>query len=208
MGATDLDDAFEVLGLFRQRGAQLRNGRQQLVGQCLHCGHMHGGREYVIGGLAAVHVVVGVHQPAFAALATQDLARAIRQHLVDVHIGLRARAGLPDHQRELIRMLAGDHLVGRGHDGFCFFLVLQAQRVVDPGRGALDLGQRLDDLARLLFTRDVEVLQGTLCLRAPEFVGRHRDGAEGVALGARAAACRHGMSCAVKKGVRTCSRSK
>ena len=181
VGAADLDDAIEVFRLLRQRGAQLGNGGQQAVRERLHGRHVHGGGEHIVARLAAVHIVVGVHQAAFATLATQQFARAVGQHLVDIHVGLRARAGLPHHQRKFTRVLAGDDFVSGGHDGRGLLRVLQAQGLVDHGRGALDLGQRLDDLARLLLARDVEVLQRSLRLRAPQLVDRDFDGAKGVA---------------------------
>ena len=37
---------------------------------------------------------------------------AIGDHLVGVHVGLRAAAGLPDAKRKLVVEFAGDHFVG------------------------------------------------------------------------------------------------
>ena len=52
--------------------------------------------EGVIGRLGAVDVVVGVHR----FVASQGLAGCLRgqvaDHLIEVHVGLRAAAGLPD----------------------------------------------------------------------------------------------------------------
>ena len=184
MGAADLHDAIEVLRLLRQCAAQLRNGGQQFVGQRFDGGHMHGGGEHVVARLAAVHVIVRVHQTAFTPLATEDFAGAVGQHFVDVHVGLGARAGLPDHEREFTRVFARNDLVRRVGNGLGLLGVLQAQGLVDHGRRTFHLGQRLDDFARLLFTGDVEVLQGALRLCAPQLVGRDLYRAEGVAFGA------------------------
>ena len=188
MGAADLHDVHEVGRLLLQRAAQFGDGRQQLVGERLDRGHVHGGREHVVARLTAVDVVVRMHQTALPALATEQLARAIRQHLVHVHVGLRAGAGLPDHQRKLVRVHAGDDLICRGNDGLHLLFVLQAECLVHHRRRPLDLRQRSDDFARLALARDVEVLQRALRLRAPELVGRDRDRAEGVAFNA----CDHG----------------
>ena len=57
----------------------------------------------------------------------------------------------------------------------------ETQALIDHGRRTLDLRQRLDDFVRLVFSRNVEVLQRALGLRAPELVCRHIDGAESVA---------------------------
>ena len=101
----------------------------------LNCCHVHGGGVNVVAGLAFVHVIVGVHQARLAALAAQQLAGAVGQHFIDVHVGLRARAGLPHHQREFIGPLAGQHFIGGGHDGLGLFLLQQPQAVIDRGRG-------------------------------------------------------------------------
>ena len=159
-----------------------------------HCRHMHRGRKHIIGRLTAIHVVVGVDQPALATLATQQLTGAIRQHLVDIHVGLRARASLPDHQRKLVIMLAGHHLIDCRHDGPGLLFILQTQSVIHCRRGALDLRQRPDDLAWLLLARDVKVLQRALGLGAPQAVGGDFDRAKSIAF----SACRHGGCLPVK----------
>ncbi|MNC90817.1 hypothetical protein D3C83_69650 [compost metagenome] len=41
-----------------------------------------------------------------------ELVRAIGDHLVGVHVALRARAGLPDDEGEVVVELAGDDFVG------------------------------------------------------------------------------------------------
>ena len=63
-------------------------------------------------------------------------------------------------------------------------LVQQPQQVVDDGRGALDLHQRPDDLARLAFAGNVEILQRALGLRAPQPLGRNLDRPESIPFGA------------------------
>ena len=186
MGAADLDDAVEGGGLLLQRRAQRAQRRQQPLLQRLHRRHMHGRREHVVAALAAVDVVVGVHEPPFPTRAAHQLAGAVGQHLVDVHVRLRARAGLPHHQRELVGMQPRDHLVGGGHDGLGLVCRLQAQRLVDHGRRPLHPRQRPDQLRRLALAGDVEVLQRALRLRAPQAMGGHFDRAEGVVFDAAA----------------------
>ena len=51
-----------------------------------------------------------------AELAARHLDRPVRDDLVAVHVGLRARAGLPHVEREVVVQRAVDHLVRRGHD--------------------------------------------------------------------------------------------
>ena len=58
--AADLDDVGELLGLRRERVAQARHRRDQLVHDLLGRGDVHRGRERVVRRLRHVHVVVGV----------------------------------------------------------------------------------------------------------------------------------------------------
>src|SRR5258708_4233015 len=74
----------------------------------------------------------------------EELARAVGQHLVHVHVGLGARARLPHHQWKLAVVLAGDHLVGGGGDGFRLLLGKLLQVYVHPRARALDQRERAD----------------------------------------------------------------
>lgn len=73
-------------------------------------------REGVVGALALVDVVVGVYHLG-PQLAAQDLDRAVGDHLVGVHVALRAAARLPHHQREVVRQRAVRHLRRGLHNG-------------------------------------------------------------------------------------------
>jgi hypothetical protein len=52
-----------------------------------------------------------------AHLAAERLDRPVGDDLVGVHVGLRARARLPDDEREMIVELAAGDLVRGGYDG-------------------------------------------------------------------------------------------
>jgi hypothetical protein len=97
MGAADLDDVGEGLGLGVQRRAAPISAGHQPVLDLLDRGDMHGGREAVVRRLAHIDVVVGMDRLLRAHLAAQHLDGAVRDHLVGVHVGLGAGAGLP-HQ--------------------------------------------------------------------------------------------------------------
>ncbi|MNQ75696.1 hypothetical protein D3C85_905000 [compost metagenome] len=167
VGAANLDDVIEGGGLAGERALERDQGRQQLARDGGDGRQVHGAGEDVVARLALVHLVVGVHQPRLPARAAEQLAGAVRQHLVEVHVGLGAGAGLPDHQRKLGVVLATQHLVGGGHDGLGLACGEQPLGVVDPGAGGLDAGEGVDELKRLALTRDVEVVQGALGLGAP-----------------------------------------
>ena len=159
-------------------------GGQQSVRDGVHRRHMHGGGENVVGRLTQVHLVIGVHTALLTALGAQQLAGAVGQHFVDVHVGLRAGARLPDDQGELVGVLPCNHFIGGGDDGLGLVWGQQTQGMVHPRRAAFDLRQRTDDLGGHSFAGDVEILQRALGLRTPQPLRGHVNRAEAVALGA------------------------
>ena len=184
VGAADLDDARECLRLRLQRVLQMRERRIEQARDLVGRRDVHRGREAVVRRLAHVDVIVGMHRRFRAELAAEHLVGAVGDHLVDVHVGLGAGAGLPDHQREMIVELAVDHLLRGLDDGARAAGVEQAERAVDLGGGALDDAERADQRPRHALGADAEVLDRALGLRAPIAVGRHLDRAEAVGLGA------------------------
>ena len=185
MRAADLDDGFKVLRFLRQRSAQHGYRRQQFFSHCQHRRHMHGGGKNIVGRLTSVHVIVGVDPPAITPFTAQQFTGPVGQHLIDVHIGLRPRAGLPDHQRKLTGVLARNHLIRGSNDSPSFGGILQTQCVIHTCRAALDLRQCADDLTRLLLAGNSEVLQRALGLRSPQPVSGHFNGPKSVSFSAR-----------------------
>ena len=146
-------------------------------------GHMHRGGENVVGRLAEIDVIVGVHLPGFATSAAEQFRGTIGEHLVQVHVGLGAGARLPDGQGKLFRVAACQHFIGGLHDGCRLVRIQQAQVAVDERAGALDRGECKDELLRHVFGGNMKMLERTLGLRAPETLSRDLDGAERVVLG-------------------------
>src|SRR5438445_520245 len=120
----------------------------------------------------------------FAALASQELARPVGEHLIHVHVGLRARARLPHHERKLGVVPSGEHLVGGGGDGFRLVLGKLLQLHVHARAGALDQRERADQLHGHALAGNAEILERALRLRAPQPVGGDADLAEAVVLDA------------------------
>lgn len=88
-----------------------------------------GRREGVVGRLRHVHVVVGMQRdPA--------LGRDGRNHLVGVHVGAGARAGLEDVDGKLVVVLTVGDLGGRGDDGVGFLRRQQPEVGVHLRAGA------------------------------------------------------------------------
>ncbi len=80
-----------------------------------------------------------------AELAAKQFVGAVGDHLVEVHVGLGAGAGLPDHQRKMIVELAVDHLARGADDGAGAALVDQPQFAIGFGRRELDDAERVND---------------------------------------------------------------
>mmetsp|Transcript_29221 Transcript_29221/g.74970 ORF Transcript_29221/g.74970 Transcript_29221/m.74970 type:complete len:415 (-) Transcript_29221:64-1308(-) len=183
--APDLDDGVKLFGLGVQRGLQLLELGDEALVDLGGGGDVHDRREGVVGALALVDVVVGVYHLG-PQLAAQDLDRAVGDHLVGVHVALRAAARLPHHQREVVRQRAVRHLRRGLHNGAAD-LGVHALAHVNLGHCALEHAEGAHDGLRhhLPLPADLEVHCRPLSLSAPVPVGGHLERAESVALGAR-----------------------
>jgi hypothetical protein len=128
-----------------------------------------------VRGLAVIHIVVGMHWLLRANHAAGQLNRAIGNHLVRVHVGLRARTCLKHDQRKLTVPTAVNHLLGGTHDQIDFFLRKLAQFPVGQGRTFLQDAERPDDRATPAETLDPdgEVEVRPLGLGPPQMIGRN-----------------------------------
>ena len=122
-------------------------------------------------------------------LAARQFDGAVGDDLVDVHVGLRAAAGLPDAQRELVVEFAGDDFVGGLHDQLGFVGGKLAEVLVHQRASLLQDAESADQLRRHGVAADVEVQQRALRLRAPVDVGRDVDLSHAVGFGARLRFC-------------------
>ena len=93
-----------------------------------------------------------------AELSAKQLVGAISDHLIEVHVALGARAGLPDNQRKVIVELAVDHLARGADDGPGAALVNQPQLAIGFGGRQLDDAERMDDRDRHSVLADPEIL--------------------------------------------------
>ena len=182
--AADLDDLLPVDRLLLQRCVQVLEGREQVGRDLLGAGDVHRGRERIVRRLAHVHVVVRVNRLLRAHHAAHHFDGAVRDHLVGVHVRLRARTRLPHDQREMIVQLAVDHFLRRCDDVLGQLRLQLAQLKVCFRRRTLHDAQRPHDRGRLFFPTDLEVAERALRLRAPIPVCRHFDRAKGIGFGA------------------------
>ncbi|MNC85110.1 hypothetical protein D3C83_06880 [compost metagenome] len=187
MGAADLHDLRECFRLPVKRVAQPPDRGLEVALERGHRRDVHRGGKGVVGGLPLVDIVVGMHPPPFPAAAAEQLGGAVRQHLVDVHVGLGAGPGLPHHQREMVVEPAGERLVRRPDDGIALLPVERTQRHVDGRGGFLDEHLRAHDLDRHGLAGKMEVMEAPLRLRPPQPVGGHRDSPHRVTLNPRPA---------------------
>ena len=121
-----------------------------------------------------MHGILGAYGPA------QHFNGAVGDDLIGVHIRLRARARLPDNQREMIVKLTRDHFGGGLHNRIAQRLVELALRHVHGCSRLFDDTQSADDSDGLFLPADGEVHQAALGLRAPILVGGHVQGAKAV----------------------------
>ena len=105
----------------------------------------------------------------------RNLVAPVGDHLVDVHVALRAASGLPYHQRKLLVQFSTDDLVAGLADGGKLRVshLLRLQVMVGQGGRLLQIAKGMDDLLRHGLDPDtnVEVLVATLGLGTPELVG-------------------------------------
>ncbi|MNT00042.1 hypothetical protein D3C72_1344590 [compost metagenome] len=167
MGTTNFDDVSERLRFCRQGLGQHFQLRNEMLAQADDCRHVHRGREYIVRTLAFIDVIVRVYFALHPAYAAQQFARAVRQHLVHVHVALGAGAGLPDGKGEFVRVFIGQHFVGGADDSGGFFGGQQTQILVDLRGCAFGERQGVDQRDGHFLRRDAEMFQRALSLRAP-----------------------------------------
>ena len=130
-------------------------------------GDVHHGRETVVGGLAAIDVIVRMHRRARAARLAEHFVGAVGDHLVGVHVGLRAGAGLPHRQREFVVPLAVGDLARGGDDRLGDVARQFAELQVGLRRRLFLQADGADQARREVLRADAEQAARPLGLRAP-----------------------------------------
>ena len=180
MGASDLDDTCKFAAFFIQRIGQPMQRGQQAQAQSGHDGHMQRGGNHIVARLAGVGVVVGMHHRHPISSLPQQLAGTPGKHLIHVHVGLRARTGLPNRQRKFIGMMPLQHLIGSLLQGFGHGRIQPAQAGIGARACMFDLCQRMQKLWRHPFSRNRKIVQRALRLRTPKALCRHVNTAQTV----------------------------
>lgn len=136
MGPANLDEALPLVGLLLEGVAQADQGGEQRLLKVEDGGDVHDGGEGVVGGCGHVDVVVGVDGLLAAHGAAEDLNGAVGDDFVGVHVGLGARARLPDDEGEVVDELEGGDLVSGLLDGLAQLGVCMA--LASSGGGGAD----------------------------------------------------------------------
>ena len=133
---------------------------------------MHGRGNDIVGGLAQVHLVIGMN-PAGAQIAAQDLRGPVGDDFVGVGVGGSAGAGLKNIQDEVTVEPPVNHFLGRRDDGVADGFVQDAQSHIGLGRRLLDQAQGADKGAGKAQVADGKV-QHRPHRRGPvQGIGRH-----------------------------------
>ena len=154
------DDVFKRFTFCSENGAQMLHTGKRHVDDLEVSRNVHRGGEGVVGRLRLVDVVVGVQDLVGVGERTslKDMA-TVGNHLVAVHVALRARTGLPNHQRELVVQLAGDDFVADVGNELRFFGGKDAEVGIGQGCGLLQVAKCMNDfLGHAAFGANLEVV--------------------------------------------------
>ncbi len=115
-------------------------------------------------------MIVGVNWCLASQWRAGDLAAAVGDHLVHVHVELRPAARHPHMQRKHFMMLTREDFVADLNDQLVALLVEPFAGIVCIGGCFLQDGVGGNHFAGNQILADAEVLERTLSLRAPEFI--------------------------------------
>src|ERR1700757_1442001 len=99
--------------------------------------------------------------------AARNFNGAVRDDLVDIHVGLRSAAGLPYTERELIVEFSGNDFVRRLCDQICFVSWQFPKVLIYERAGFFENPEGANQFRRHGVAPYVEVQQGSLRLGSP-----------------------------------------
>ena len=135
--AADLDDVLPLLNLRSDCSVQRLDRRNKPLLYIDRRSNAHCGGKRVVRRLGHVDVIIGMNRGLAPERRARDLAATVGDHLIDVHVELRAAAGHPNVQREHVLMLAGENLVADLNDQLVALVVEPLAGMVGIGGGFL-----------------------------------------------------------------------
>src|SRR6516225_2122373 len=116
-------------------------------------------------------MIVGMNRRLASEWRASDLAAAVRDHFVNIHIELGAAAGHPHVEGEHVVMLAGEDFVADLHNQIVALLIEALAGKVCIGGAFLQNRIGRDHFAGNQILPNAEVFERTLGLCTPELVG-------------------------------------
>ena len=174
MGTADFHHVVKCLGFGSQGFLQALNGGQGVLHYFLVSSNVHGGGIGVVGRLGFVYVVIGVDNAFLTQFAAVQHVGAVGNDFVQIHVGLGAGAGLPNHQRKLLVQLMCQNFVAGGSNQITLLSRQYSQVGIGKSGCFFQIGKGFNDFMRHRSSRaDFEVVTRALGLCAPIPVGRH-----------------------------------
>ena len=143
LGTSHLQHVLELLAFLAESGDESAEVLQETEMAEVHT-DMYGGGISVVGGLRAVHMVIGGAELVFASLVAHDFEGAVGNHLVGIHIGCSSGTALNHIDRELVQMLAVHNLAASLRNGVELLIGQQSETMVSHCGTKLGYRQTFD----------------------------------------------------------------
>src|ERR1043165_445786 len=174
MRATNLEDVFELGGLFYESFVQFLQRRNQTEHELLQRGNVYGGGNHVVARLPAIHIVVRMN------FGTEQFTRAMGDDFVGVHVRGSARTGLENvHDELVVPFSVHDFLCGL-LNGVSNFAGEQTEFGIRDGGKFFYKTKRADEGPRKAEPADGKIFHGSRRLRSIAGIGGHTHFAYGV----------------------------
>ena len=118
-------------------------------------------------------VIVGMHRLLASQGRAGNLGRTIRDHLVHVHVELRAATGHPYMYGEHVAVLVGNDFIAHLNNQSALLLGEPFCVEIHDGSGLFQHGVGTNHLSRDQRHSDIEVLERALGLSTPKLVSRY-----------------------------------
>ena len=102
MGTSDFYNVSKLLRFACQGVTQFLHRRDKQIDNLTRRRYPNRGGKAVIGRLGMVDIVIGMNRLIATFALTDKFIGTVGNHFIHVHVGLGARACLPNHQRKLV----------------------------------------------------------------------------------------------------------